>query len=134
MKHHLSTLSVLHYVYGALTCFGGLFMLFLVGIGHFLGCDWLADQPGEAPPAFLGGFFIALGWVLFVVVEATGILLIISGRLIARREGRVFSMIMAGLECLSFPLGTALGIYTLIALNDEEVKAEYDARVVRPMG
>ena len=128
MKKHLTTLSVLHYVNGGLTCFGGLFMLVLVGLGTFLGSDWLAQQGGEAPPAFVGGLFIVLGWVLFVFVEVTGILNIVSGRLIARHEGRTFSMVVAAFECLNFPLGTALGIYTIVVLNDAEVKEAYGSR------
>ncbi|MBL0043167.1 MAG: hypothetical protein IPP33_01750 [Flavobacteriales bacterium] len=128
MKNHLSTLSVLHYVNGGVTCFGGLFMLVLVGLGTFLGSDWLAAQEGEAPPAFLGGLFIVLGWVLFIFIEVMGILNIVSGRLISRQEGRTFSMVVAAFECLHFPIGTALGIYTIVVLNDAEVKVAYESR------
>lgn len=128
MKQNLSTLSVLHYVYGALLCLGGLFMLSLVGLGSFLNSDWLQQNAdGEPPPAFVGGFLAALGWVMFVLIEAWGVLNIISGRNLGRLRGRTLSMVVAGFNLLSVPLGTALGVFTLIALSDEEVRSAYHA-------
>ncbi len=125
MKNNLSTLSTLHYVYGAFVCVAGIALLTLVALGHFLNSDWIAANSDQAPPPVLGHLFAALGWVLFAFVEMKGVMNIISGRLIARRRGRVFSMITAGLDCLNLPLGMALGIYTFITLSKEEAKAEY---------
>jgi hypothetical protein len=125
MKNHLSTLSVLHYVYGAFVCFSGLFLLALVFIGGFLQSDWLMERSGEAPPAFVGGFMMVLGWVLFFLVETVGILNIVSGNLIASRKGRTFSQVVAAIDCLSIPFGLALGIFTFVVLTNEEVRQEY---------
>jgi hypothetical protein len=128
MKNHLSTLSVLHYVSGGLTCFGGFFLLLIALLGHFLGSDWLASQGEDAPPAFVGGLFIVLGWSLFFFTEAIGILNLVSGGLIAARKGRTFSMAISAIDCLNFPLGTALGVYSLVVLSNEDVLAEYEAK------
>lgn len=127
MKKHLSTLSVLHYVNGGLTCFGGLFLLFFVFLGHFLGSD-LVQESGDAPPRAIGAFLIVLGWVLFVFVEVMGILNILSGRYLAQHRNRGFSLVIAAIECLNFPLGTALGVWTIVVLNDPEVRAAYGDR------
>ena len=48
-----------------------------------------------------------------------------SARRISRRKGRVFSMVVAGLNCLSLPLGTALGIFTLVVLTRPSVAKSY---------
>ena len=72
-----------------------------------------------------------MGWVLFVVMEVWGIMNLLSGRNIARRRGRMMSMVVAGFDCVNIPFGTALGIFTLVALNDEGVRAEY-ARNMSP--
>ena len=126
MKKNLETIAVFHYVYGAINCFGGLFLLALVALGGFLGSDWVAEQShGDAPPAWLGGILSTIGVVLFFFVEAIGILIIYSGRCIAKRKNRTLSQVVAALCCLSIPLGLVLGIFTLIALSDEEVKREY---------
>lgn len=45
------------------------------------------------------------------------LLLALSGFGILRSRWRVFSFVVAGLICLFFPLGTALGIWTFISLR-----------------
>ena len=130
MKQNLQTLSTLHYVYGGLTCFGGLAVLALVFFGAFLNSDFLAEHGDEAPPAALGVFFQALGWVLFAFIEVWGILTILSGRWIAERRNRTGSLVMAGFNCLNFPLGMALGIFTFVTLLHDDVEREYDTQQI----
>lgn len=125
MTRHLPTLSVLHYVYGVLTCVGGIAVLFFVGLGLFLSSDALAQEGQEPPPEWLGGIFQGLGWVLFALIEAWGVLVILSGRWIAQRRNRTGSLVIAGLCCLNFPLGMALGIFAFIVLLNDEVQAAY---------
>ncbi len=130
MKHHLSTLSVLHYVYGALVCVIGLLLLFLIPLGHFLNSGWLAahsnDQP---PPHFVGHIIMMIGWILFAFVETKGILNLVSAYNISRRKGRTLSQVVAALDCLNIPFGVALGVFTFITLADPEVKREYGMTV-----
>jgi hypothetical protein len=125
MKHHLSTLSVLHYVYGVIVCLGGFALLTLVFAGSFLNSSWFLQQGGEAPPVWLGSFLHILGWGLFVLVEIQGILNLISAGKIDKRMGRTFSQVVAALNCLNIPFGIGLGIFTFVVLGDKEVRAEY---------
>ncbi|MBS1581801.1 MAG: hypothetical protein JST66_06320 [Bacteroidetes bacterium] len=130
MKKHLTTLSILHYVYGALVCVGGLSLLVFVALGSFLGSDWLLEHAqGDVPPAWLGGFFRVLGWTLFAFLEVKGVLNIISGALIAQQRGRTFSLVVGGLNCLNIPFGIALAIFTFITLSDDEVRRAYGTAV-----
>ncbi len=128
MKNNLSTLSILHYVYGGLTCFAGLFMLLFIGVGTFLRTDMVQQQPDAADAAMVGGIMQGLGAVLFVVVEVIGVLIILSGRWIKRRVNRTGSLVIAGFCCLSFPFGTALGIFTFVTLLNDEVRREYEGQ------
>ncbi|MBL7951829.1 MAG: hypothetical protein JNM62_08915 [Flavobacteriales bacterium] len=126
MKRHLSTLSMLHYVYGAFVCVGGFFALGLIFLGGFLNSDFIAENSqGQPPPAWLGGFFEVFGWVLFVFIELWGILTLLSGSWISKRKNRTGSQVVAAFNCLNIPFGIALGIFTFVVLNDEEVKGEY---------
>jgi hypothetical protein len=125
MKHHLSTLSVLHYVYGTLVCLLGLGILSIVLLGGFLQSDWLSQQADEPVPAWLGGFLQTLGWVLFLFTQTWGLLNLVSGYLISMRKGRTLSFVTAALNCLNVPFGIALGIYTFITLSDAQVRQEY---------
>jgi hypothetical protein len=126
MKQHLSTLSILHYVYGALVCLTGFAALFIMGLGVFLSSDMVAQNADEAPPTWLGGMFQAFGAVLFAVIEIWGIFIILSGYWIAKLRNRTASIVAAALCLLSFPFGTALGVFTLVVLTNDEVKAEYE--------
>lgn len=125
MTRHLPTLSVLHYVYGILTCVGGIAVLALVGMGLFLSSDLAAGEHNDPAPAIVGGVFQGLGWVLFALIEVWGVLIILSGRWIAQRRNRTGSLVVAGLCCLNFPIGMALGIFTLVVLLNDEVQAHY---------
>jgi hypothetical protein len=125
MKHHLHTLSVLHYVYGVLELIGSTAVLVLVGLGSFLSSDWLAAQGDEHLPPFVGGFLQVLGWVLFAALATHGLLNIWSGWSIGRATNRTLSMVTAALNCFSIPFGLALGIFTFITLGDREVREVY---------
>ncbi|HRH38734.1 MAG TPA: resistance to Congo red protein [Flavobacteriales bacterium] len=129
MTRNLNTLSILHYVYGGITCLGGLAMLVIIFIGSMMNSDLVqhADQP---PPEIVGGLLQTFGWILFAVIEMIGILIIASGRWIARRKNKTGSLVIAGFCCLSFPLGTALGIFTFITLLNQEVDQEYRSAAV----
>ncbi|MBK8499467.1 MAG: hypothetical protein IPL52_11790 [Flavobacteriales bacterium] len=125
MVNNLRTLSILHYVYGALVCLGGAAMLMFIFIGAMLNSDMMQQQD-DPPPELVGGFMQVFGWVLFVIIEIIGILILLSGSWIAKRRNRTGSLVIAGFCCLNFPLGTALGIFTFVTLLNEEVKREYD--------
>lgn len=125
MVRNLSTLTVLHYVYGGLLCVGGLFMLMFVGMGALLQSD-MVQHRHDAPPGFVGGLIQALGWALLVFMEAIGLLVILSGQWISKRRNHTGSLILAGVCCLTGLLGIGLGVFTFVTLLNQDVKREYD--------
>jgi uncharacterized membrane protein HdeD (DUF308 family) len=64
------------------------------------------------------------GAVWFV---ASGILNLISGLCLRSRKGRTFSLVVAGINCLHIPLGTVLGVFTIIVLIRDSVRELYEA-------
>lgn len=126
MVNNLKVLSILHYVYGALVCVMGMAMLSLVGLGAFLASDVVAQNAEEPPPEWLGAFLGAFGMALFIIILLWGLFIVLSGRWIARRRNRTASIVVAALCLLSFPFGTALGIFTLVVLLNDEVRQAYD--------
>lgn len=120
MTTHLPLVSILHYVYGIITCLCSFIVLAFVGVG------WVIGSQGHEPEAQLvGGFFQVFGWVLFALILLWGLLIILSGRWIAQRRNRTASLIIAGFCCLSIPVGLALGIFTFATLLNDEVQREY---------
>lgn len=124
MKNNLRTLEVLYYIYGALLLLAGL-VLFVVfgGLGMFLSSDLVAEQSnGDGVPAMVGTAFGLFGGVISLVVLVWAVLNVLAGRNIAKHRNRTLVMIVAGLDCFSFPFGTALGVFTFVELSKDEVK------------
>ncbi|HZY62866.1 MAG TPA: zinc ribbon domain-containing protein [Edaphobacter sp.] len=67
--------------------------------------------------------------LVFLISGATAVLAFIAGfGLLSRRSwARVLAIVLAILALLKFPLGTALGIYTLWVLAPAQSRAEYDS-------
>jgi hypothetical protein len=128
MQRHLSTLSILHYVYGAFVCLSGLAALAIILVGGFLSSDLLNEATnGERIPAFVGALVQSLGWVILVMAEVWGVLNILSGSWIANRRNRTGIQVVAAFNCLNVPFGLALGIFTFMTLGDDAVKQEFQS-------
>jgi hypothetical protein len=81
------------------------------------------NQP--PPPAFVGYMFAAMGGCIVLLGWTLGGLTILSGRYIAKRRRRTFSMIIAGINCISIPFGTLLGVFTILVLSRPTVRGMY---------
>jgi len=51
---------------------------------------------------------------------------LISGVFLKRRKNRLFSMVVAGLNCLQVPFGTVLGVFTILVLVRPSVMQIYE--------
>jgi hypothetical protein len=69
--------------------------------------------------------FLILHMIGAIFLVACMVLNFLATRLINQRKGRTFSMVVAGLNCLSFPFGTALGVFTLVVLARQTVINSY---------
>ena len=49
-------------------------------------------------------------------------LLAVAGRRLAQRRSYMFCMVMAGVACMLTPVGTVLGVFTIIVLNRPSVR------------
>jgi hypothetical protein len=50
-----------------------------------------------------------------------------SGLFLLKRRHRMFILIVAGLNCLSVPLGTILGVFTFVVLGRDSVRKAFAA-------
>ena len=74
------------------------------------------------------GFFEVFIWFYFVmgaILAVACVANILSGIFLRQRRHRMFSLVVAGLNCLQIPFGTALGVFTLIVLLRESVRQSY---------
>ena len=128
---HLNLLAIFHFVGTGLAVLGLLFLLVHYTFMHAVFTNpemWKNQkQPMPMPPeqifAMMKWFYLA-GAVWFV---SSGVLNLISGLCLRARKGRTFSVVVAGINCLHIPLGTVLGVFTIVVLSRESVRELYEA-------
>jgi len=123
---HLRLLAIFHYVVAGLAALFSFFPLIYATIGAifiFVARHGTPKPGEELPPEFLGWIFIGIGSLLFLVGVAMAICILIAGRCLSRRKGYSFALVMACIQCFFVPFGTVLGVFTIVVLSRESVKA-----------
>jgi len=99
-------------------------MHFFWGLAILCGVPFFGSPSKNDPPPFFGLFMMAMGaGIIFLGLVPRGM----PGRRrrsIAAKKRHLFCLVMAGLMCvLCNPLGTVLGIFTIVVLMRPSVKA-----------
>ncbi len=124
---HLNLLAMFHFIYAGLTALFSSFFLFHVVIGVMIVTGVLEDEQAEMPIeigwlfVIMGSFAVLSGWLLAGLVVMSGIRL-------RQRRWWLFCMIIAGVLCVMFPLGTVLGVFTIIVLQPDRVREMFKPR------
>lgn len=122
----LNTLSILHYVWSALLgCTTVGMIAYFVLLGGIVGMSVSESGGDPTGAAAAAGFTIVIAIVLGVVLTALFIIHLLAASGLRKRKRRVLTFIASGLMCTSFPLGTALGVWTFMVLGRPGVKALY---------
>ena len=126
---HIRLLSIFHFVSAGLAFMGVFFSSLYFVLFHAIFANpelWAKSQQGPPPAEIIAIFRWFIGFfVVWFLVSAVGNLL--SGLFLRARRHRIFSMVVASLNCLHIPIGTALGIFTLVVLARESVRRMYEA-------
>ncbi len=122
-EKHLDQLATFHTVVAGLA---GVFSLLYVF--HVVFGVWILSNPdgfwegGEGPPPAVGWMMAVMGTVVVVLGLTLAVCIFVAGRSLARRRRYRFCQVMAGIECIFMPLGTVLGVFTLLVLTRESVR------------
>ena len=123
----LKLLSIFHFVGAGFALLGILFIIGHFAMFHFFFANpklW-ENQKGGPPPAELFAvfkFFYLIGALWFL---GSGFFNVLSGLFIRARKHRTFSMVVAGFNCIYMPIGTVLGVFTIIVLLRDSVRELY---------
>ena len=127
-EHYLRVLSIFHYVVAGLATLFALFPTVHLAVGIAMASGVLSDDPKDALPIALTGWFLVLFaslWILCGLAFSTCVFL--AGRNLNVRRRYRFCLFMACLECMFMPFGTVLGVFTIIMLAREPVKVQFGA-------
>ncbi|MGV3613794.1 MAG: hypothetical protein ACO1SV_00545 [Fimbriimonas sp.] len=126
---HLRMLALGHRVHGTLVCLCSSVFLFHVGVGIAMlvnpqGMGLKGNEPIFAPYLFMvaGTVAVSLGWTL-------GVLNWMAAKRIEQRRAPTFLLVVSVLDIVfSQPLGTLLGVFSLIVMARPQVKAAFGRR------
>ena len=124
-EKQLDLLGLFHFILGGLTALFACLPLIHVGVGAALLRG--AFDSGEAAPRFVGWTFVLMGSLFVLGGWALAAAMVAAGRMLRRRKSRTACQVIAALECLLMPLGTLLGVFTLMALSQDRAQELFDA-------
>jgi hypothetical protein len=127
-EDHLNLLAIFHFVIAAMTLLGILFLFAHYAMMHFIftNPDIWKDQKDGPPPEAIFSIFIIIYIIAGAFLVVIGILNVMSGLFLRERKNRTFSLVVAAIDCLQFPFGTTLGVFTFVVLFRDSVRVIYE--------
>ena len=127
-RDHLRILAMMHYLFAALGLLGfGFLGAHYAMMRTLMNPEFLRHQAHPPPPQEFFAMFIWLYAVLGTIILVGMILNVLAARWLKARRNRTFCIVVAALDCLQVPLGTALGVFTLVVLMRDSVRRAFDA-------
>jgi len=123
----LKVLAMLHYVVAGLVVALSLLALIFVVIGAIALVSPATFTTGDSdlPPVATGLIFLIVGVGLLLYGLGLAIALVISGRCLGKHRHYWFSVVVACGALTFTPLGTLLGVATLVVLLQDSVRSLY---------
>jgi ABC-type phosphate transport system permease subunit len=125
---HLNLLSIFHFISAGLALLGMLFLIVHYEFMHAIFTNpglWNNGRQEPPPPAFIFTMmkivYVFIGLMMVVIL----VLNVLSGLFLRERKNWTFSLAVACINCLQIPLGTTLGVFTIIVLSRQSVKDLY---------
>ena len=122
--HNLRLIAIFHYVVSGLAAVFSLFPILYVVLGLMMILGKLNDG-SNPPPAFFGWFIMMMGLCFMLAGLAFAGCYAYAGRSLARRKHYTYCLVMAAIGCMFWPFGTALGVFTIVALQKDTVRQEF---------
>jgi len=115
MKKHVTLVAAFHIGFSAIGLLGAAIMFFIFS---FAGSFVNDVDVAETVLKFIGTFIPTMMMLTSLLGLVAGV-----GLLSFQRWSRILAMIISGVGCLFFPIGTAIGVYSLwVLMQNETVK------------
>lgn len=122
-ERQLKLLSKVQIIYGILN----VFVTYLFYETIFYWFDGYRKAMETTKPELQVEVELGFGLVLFLVGVGILFCIILAGQSLARYEQYEFCMLVAVFECLLIPIGTIVGIWTILVLRRPSVRALFKA-------
>jgi hypothetical protein len=120
---HLNWLSTGFYVYAGLTFLFSLFPVIHLSIGiAMITGAFPGTNNAPPPPAFMGWFFVVFAALFILFGMAVAFCNFLAARFLKQQKNYIFCFVIGALDCLFAPLGTVLGVFTILTLLRDPVK------------
>ena len=128
-RQHLQLLAIFHYVLAALAALFSLLPVLHMVMGLVIVGE-SARSGGEdaAIGVVMGWMFVAMSMLFILAGLAFAVCLFLAGRFLDQRTHYTFCLVTAAISCMFVPIGTVLGVFTLIVLMRPAVKAEFEGQ------
>lgn len=136
-RTYLRVLAILHYVHAALIGLVGLAMAGIVVFGFGFGA-WQHGMGGMDGMGGMGGMrnfgcmeLVIVGPVLLLLVPYA-IVNFLVGRWLQQRRHWTAIIVVSALNALNVPVGTLLGVFTIVVLLGDDVRVAFEGQPPAP--
>jgi len=119
METHVKVVAILYLVFSALGILGALLVLLIFGGAASIVGSTAVDEPGARVAIPILGAIGGLVAVIILIFSVPG-LLAGWGLLQYQEWARILTIVLSVLNLLAFPFGTALGVYGLWTLLNQQ--------------
>ena len=124
---YLQYLSIGHYILGAFIALIGCFPIIHLVMGiAFTVASLSSPQPGAEVFGVVGPVFALFALGIIGLIWTVAGLVIATGRFLSQRKNHLFCLVVCFVEAFFAPVGTVLGVLTIIILIDDATKSTFD--------
>ncbi|MAX24088.1 MAG: hypothetical protein CMJ19_06235 [Phycisphaeraceae bacterium] len=125
-QEHLRLLAIFYYIAAGFHALIALLPLVFIVMGiTTIGFGFSQNHGAEA--SLPGGLIILFGCLFMIFILGFAYIYYLAGKFLNQQKHWLYCMIIAALTATSFPLGTILGVFTIVVLCRDSVKAVFEA-------
>ena len=126
-QEYLRLLAIFHFACAGLVALCACLPLIHLALGAMmLFAPEIFGPSRGAPPRIIGLLFLLIAGLFSVLGWTQAGLLTWAGRCLQRRKAYMFCLVMAAIACVFMPLGTVLGVFTILVLMHPTVKGLFN--------
>jgi len=118
----LRWLCIGHMIVAGLVALCGCFPIIHLVIGILILSGGMQDSHGDGPPPWFGMIFVGMATMMIAMCWAMAVALVVVARRLEQHRSHTYCLVVAAVECMFVPVGTVLGVLTIVVLLRPSVK------------